>query len=55
MWSWGVTTDGYKEILNIAIVANENSKFWLEMPHNRGVEDVLFFCVDSLPGFKATI
>ena len=35
--------------------ANETSKFWLGMLNdlkNRGVQDVLFFCVDGLPGFK---
>ena len=54
----GVTTDGYKEILSITVGANETSKFWLGMLndlHNRGVEDVLFFCVDGLPGFKEAI
>ena len=54
----GVTTDGYKEILSITVGANETSKFWLGMLndlHNRGVEDVLFFCVDGLPVFKEAI
>ena len=38
--------------------ANETSKFWLGMLNdlkNRGVQDVLFFCVDGLPGFKDAI
>ena len=54
----GVTADGYKEILSITVGANETSKFWLGMLndlHNRGVKDVLFFCVDGLPGFKEAI
>lgn len=54
----GVTTGGYKEILGITVGANETSKFWLGMLndlHNRGVKDVLFFCVDRMPGFKETI
>ena len=54
----GVTAEGYKEILSIAVGANETSKFWLGMLndlHNRGVKDVLFFCVDGLPGFKEAI
>ena len=53
----GVTADGYKE-LSITVGANETSKFWLGMLndlHNRGVKDVLFFCVDGLPGFKEAI
>ena len=37
--------------------ADEASKFWLWVLndlHDRGVEDVLFFCVDGLPGFNHT-
>lgn len=54
----GVTTEGYKEILSITVGANETSKFWLGMLNdlkNRGVQDVLLFCVDGLPGFKDAI
>ena len=54
----GVMTEGYKEILSITVGANESSKFWLGMLNdlkNRGVQDVLFFCVDGLPGFKEAI
>ena len=51
----GVTTEGYKEILSITVGANETSKFWLGMLNdlkNRGVQDVLFFCVDGLPDLR---
>ena len=54
----GVTVEGYKDILGITVGANETSKFWLGMLNdlkNRGVKDVLFFCVDGLPGFKEAI
>lgn len=54
----GVTTEGYKDILSITVGANETSKFWLGMLNdlkNRGVKDVLFFCVDGLAGFKEAI
>ncbi len=54
----GVTTEGYKEILSITVGANENSKFWMGMLNdlkNRGVQDVLFFCVDGLSGMKEAI
>lgn len=54
----GVTLDGYKDILSITVGANETSKFWLGMLNdlkNRGVQDVLFFCVDGLAGFKEAI
>ena len=54
----GITSDGYKDILSITVGANETSKFWLGMLNdlkNRGVQDVLFFCVDGLAGFKEAI
>ena len=54
----GVTTDGYKDILSITVGANESAKFWLGMLNdlkNRGVKDVLLFCVDGLVGFKEAI
>lgn len=54
----GVTLDGKKEILSITIGANESAKFWLGMLNdlkNRGVQDVLFFCVDGLAGFQEAI
>lgn len=54
----GVTVDGYKDILSITVGANETSKFWLGMLNdlkNRGIKDVLFFCVDGLAGFKEAI
>lgn len=54
----GVSLDGYKDILSITVGANETSKFWLGMLNdlkNRGLKDVLFFCVDGLAGFKEAI
>jgi transposase-like protein len=54
----GVTLDGYKDILSITVGANETSKFWLGMLNdlkNRGVEDILFCCVDGLAGFRDAI
>ncbi|WP_031390389.1 IS256 family transposase [Kineothrix alysoides] len=54
----GVSLDGNKDILSINIGANESSKFWLGMLNdlkNRGVQEVLFFCVDGLNGFKEAI
>ena len=53
-----VTTEDYKEVLSITVGANETSKFWLGMLNdlkNRGLKDVLFFCVDGLAGFKEAI
>lgn len=54
----GVTIEGYKDILSITVGANETSKFWLGMLNdlkNRGIKDVLFFCMDGLPEFKEAI
>lgn len=54
----GVDLDGNKEVLGIWIGANESSKFWLSVLNdlkNRGVQDVLIFCVDGLNGFKEAI
>ena len=54
----GVNLDGEKEVLGIWIGANESSKFWLSVLNdlkNRGVNDVLIFCVDGLNGFKEAI
>jgi transposase-like protein len=54
----GVKLDGTKDILSITVGANESSKFWLGMLNdlkNRGVREVLFFCVDGLAGFKEAI
>ena len=54
----GVNMDGEKEVLGIWIGANESSKFWLSVLNdlkNRGVHDVLIFCVDGLNGFKEAI
>ena len=54
----GVNMDGEKDVLGIWIGANESSKFWLSVLNdlkNRGVQDVLVFCVDGLKGFKEAI
>ena len=54
----GVNLDGEKEVLGIWIGANESSKFWLSVLNdlkNRGVQNVLIFCVDGLNGFKEAI
>ena len=54
----GVTVEGSKDILGIWIGDNESSKFWLGVLNdlkNRGVEDVLIFCVDGLTVIKEAI
>jgi transposase-like protein len=54
----GVNMDGEKDVLGIWVGANETSKFWLSVLNdlkNRGVNDVLIFCIDGLKGFKEAI
>jgi transposase-like protein len=54
----GVNMDGEKEVLGIWIGASESSKFWLSVLNdlrNRGLQNVLVFCVDGLTGFKEAI
>lgn len=54
----GVNLDGEKEVLGIWIGANESSKFWLSVLNdlkNRGIQNILIFCVDGLNGFKEAI
>lgn len=52
------TMDGLKEILGMYVGENESSKYWLMVLNdlkNRGVEDVLIFSTDNLPGFSQAI
>jgi transposase-like protein len=54
----GINQDGFKEVLGIWIGHNETSKFWLGVLNhlkNRGLQDVMIFCVDGLNGFKQAL
>jgi|GEM_PF-92006 len=54
----GVNMNGEKEILGIWVGMNESSKFWLSILNNlrnRGVQNVLIFCIDGLDSFKDAI
>lgn len=54
----GVNLEGQKELLGMWISKNEGAKFWLGVLtelRNRGLEDVLIFCVDGLTGFPEAI
>lgn len=54
----GINLEGEKEVLGLWVADSEGAKFWLQVLtelQNRGVEDVLFFCVDGLRGFAEAI
>jgi transposase-like protein len=55
---YGVNVEGQRDILGLYLHESEGSRQWgliLEDLHRRGVEDVLFFCVDGLTGFTEVI
>jgi len=56
---YGVDADGYRDVLCLYVGQGaEGAKEWgrvLEHIQDRGVEDVLFFSVDGLSGFKEAI
>lgn len=54
----GINMDGMKEVLGMWVGENESAKFWLLKMNelkNRGVNDILIICVDSLTGFSNAI
>jgi transposase-like protein len=56
--AYGVTVDGLRDILGLYLKESEGSRQWgliLEDIKKRGVEEVLFFCVDGLKGFLDVI
>jgi putative transposase len=55
---YGVGAEGEREILGLYLNETEGSRHWglvLEDLKRRGVEEVFFFCVDGLKGFKEVI
>ncbi|MDX1666158.1 MAG: IS256 family transposase [Saprospiraceae bacterium] len=55
---YGVDTEGNRDILGLYVFEEEGARNWglvLEDLQRRGVESVLFFCVDGLSGFKEVI
>lgn len=55
---YGVSVHGDRDILGLYLSESEGSRQWgliLEDIKRRGVEEVLFFCVDGLNGFKDVI
>ena len=54
----GLTMEGRKEVLSLAIGENESAKFWLNALNelkNRGVQDIMIICADGLTGIKEAI
>ena len=55
---YAVTVDGQRDLLGLYLSDAEGARHWgliLEDLKRRGVEDVLFFSIDGLPGFKQVI
>lgn len=54
----GIDSEGFKDVLGIWIDQAEGAKFWLRICNElatRGVEDVIFVCVDGLKGLPEAI
>ncbi len=54
----GIDRDGMKKVLDITIGENESAKYWMTVLNglkNRGVQDILALCADSLTGLKEAI
>jgi transposase-like protein len=55
---YGVNVDGERDVLGLYLNESEGSRQWgliLEDLKRRGVDDVFYFCVDGLNGFKEVI
>ena len=56
--AFGVTLNGFKEVLGIWAADTEGVKFWMQVItelKNRGVQDIFIACVDGLKGFPEAI
>jgi len=56
--TYGVDVNGERDILGLYLKESEGARQWgliLEDLKKRGVEDVFFFCIDGLTGFKDVI
>jgi putative transposase len=54
----GLNLHGKKEVLGIYLSESEGAKFWLSILNDlksKGVEDIIFGCVDGLKGFPEAI
>lgn len=56
--AYAITVDGQRDLLGLYLSDAEGSRHWgliLEDIKRRGVEDILFFCIDGLNRFKEVI
>jgi transposase-like protein len=54
----GVNKDGRKDVLGVYVSQSEGATFWLSVINDlkqRGVQDILIACIDSLKGFEEAI
>lgn len=54
----GINTHGVKDLLGVYIAENEAASFWMQVLEDlkrRGVQDILFACIDQLTGFAEAI
>ena len=54
----GIDLDGNKDVLGLYVSETESAKYWLTVMselRNRGLQDVLIFCVDNLTGISSAI
>ena len=54
----GISEEGHKEVLTIAVGETESAKLWLSVLNelkNRGVRDIFVLCADGLSGIKESI
>lgn len=54
----GIDMKGLRQVLGLWITENEGAKYWGQVAtelRNRGVNDILFACVDGLKGFPEAI
>lgn len=54
----GLNLQGKKDVLGIYLSESEGAKFWLTVLNDlkqRGVEDIIFACIDGLKGFPEAI
>lgn len=55
---YGLTLEGYKEVLGLYLGENEGAKYWLSVLNelkNRGVQDIFLLCADGLKGLPESV